>query len=61
MCFNGIFEGGVAVTAFINDLSKLSEGVITEIKSFSKQHNGKKKESSVYRVLYWRWIWNTAL
>lgn len=34
VCFNGIPEVVVVKAAFINDLSKPSEGITTEIKSF---------------------------
>lgn len=42
--FHGVSEGVVALTAFINDVSYLSEGIITEVKSYSKKHKGKRKE-----------------
>lgn len=51
MCFNGISEVDVVLAAFINDLSKLTEGIITEMKSFSNSS----------KVIHWWWIWKAVL
>lgn len=49
VCFNGISEVDV-IAAFINDLSKLSEGIITGMESFCNST----------KVVHWWWIWKAV-